>query len=109
MNSPALVPVSIVSSTTGRPSRFALICAPTDEDRNATAAAAKLPKGEKSMQIVEQSRARALKSATDKAGEEEDEAKPSKDGLEDFISLDIHAKEKLVPLDSIFPDKELIR
>lgn len=65
MNSTALVPVSLVSTTLGRPQRFALICAPIDEDfMNVT----KLSKGGSAIQIFEQPRTTTLKSVS---GDEE--------------------------------------
>uniref|UniRef100_A0A915PE04 Ribonucleases P/MRP protein subunit POP1 n=1 Tax=Setaria digitata TaxID=48799 RepID=A0A915PE04_9BILA len=104
MNSAALVPVSLLSTTTGRPQRFALICAPTKEDYMAVA---KLSKGEKSPQIVEQPRIHDVKPVFD--NEKDEEKQPSKLALEDFISLDVTANEKHISLNSLFPDKEMLR
>ncbi|VDK65256.1 unnamed protein product, partial [Onchocerca ochengi] len=103
MNSAALVPVSLVSITVGRPQRFALICAPIDEDFTTIA---KLSKGENAMQIVEQSRTNTLESAFNNQKNEENQE--NEIGLEDFISLDVTANEKHIPLNSLFPDKEML-
>ncbi|VDK80434.1 unnamed protein product [Litomosoides sigmodontis] len=103
MNSAALVPVSLVSTTLGRPQRFALICAPIDEDFMSVT---KLSKGE-SVQIIEQPRTNALKSSAD--NEENKEGQRNEIGLEDFISLDVTANEKHISLNSLFPDKEMLR
>lgn len=53
MNSAALVPVCLIPTAVGRPQRFALICAPIDEDFMNIL---KLSKGESGMQIIEQPR-----------------------------------------------------
>uniref|UniRef100_A0A0R3RGT8 POPLD domain-containing protein n=1 Tax=Elaeophora elaphi TaxID=1147741 RepID=A0A0R3RGT8_9BILA len=104
MNSAALVPVSLVSTTLGRPQRFALICAPIGED---FVNVAKLSKGENTIQIIEQPRTNVLKSMFDNA--ENKEVRANKIGLEDFISLDVTASEKHISLNSLFPDKEMLR
>ncbi|KAL4002755.1 Ribonucleases P/MRP protein subunit POP1 family protein [Acanthocheilonema viteae] len=104
MNSAALVPISLVSTTRGRPQRFALICAPIGEDFTSVA---KLWRGENAIQIIEQPRRSTLKSAFDNKENKEDQG--NEIGLEDFISLDVTASEKHISLNSLFPDKEMLR
>ncbi|VDO32497.1 unnamed protein product [Onchocerca flexuosa] len=104
MNSAALIPISLVPITVGRPQRFALICAPIDEDFTNIA---KLSKSENAMQIVEQSRKDTSESAFN--NQKNEESQGNEIGLEDFISLDVTANEKHIPLNSLFPDKEMLR
>ncbi|CAG9536760.1 unnamed protein product, partial [Cercopithifilaria johnstoni] len=104
MNSTALVPVSLISTTLGRPQRFALICAPIDED---FINVAKLSKGESATQITEQPRKSTSKSVF--SNEENKEGQGNKIELEDFVSLDVTANEKHISLNSLFPDKEMLR
>ncbi|MCP9258126.1 hypothetical protein DINM_002644 [Dirofilaria immitis] len=80
MNSAALVPVSLVSITLGRPQRFALICAPVDED---IITIANMSKGKNAVQIVEQSRRNTLKSGSNnEKNEEKQEDKETKNQKE---------------------------
>ncbi|KAK6102211.1 Ribonucleases P/MRP protein subunit POP1 family protein [Brugia pahangi] len=102
MNSAALVPVCLISTTLGRPQRFSLICAPIDEDFMVLAS-----KGKNTMQIIEKPQKNTLKSVFD--NEEDKKYQEDKNGLEDFISLDITANEKHISLNSLFPDKEMLR
>ncbi|KAM3723191.1 Ribonucleases P/MRP protein [Dirofilaria immitis] len=104
MNSAALVPVSLVSITLGRPQRFALICAPVDED---IITIANMSKGKNAVQIVEQSRRNTLKSGSN--NEKNEEKQEDKMVLKDFVSLDVTATEKHIALNSLFPDKEMLR
>ncbi|EJD74850.1 ribonuclease P/MRP protein subunit POP1 containing protein [Loa loa] len=104
MNSAALVPVSLISTTQGRPQRFALICAPIDED---FLTVAKLPKGDNAIKIIEHPRTSTLKPIFGNKEDEEDQR--NEVGLEDFISLDVTASEKHISLSSLFPDKEMLR
>lgn len=88
MNSAALVPVSLISTTLGRPQRFALICAPVDKD---FVTVAKLSKGENTIQIIEQTQTGTLKSVF---GNEEDKEDQGNEVSNDLI---IALKGKLVP------------
>ncbi|VDM95089.1 unnamed protein product [Thelazia callipaeda] len=97
MNSAALIPVCLFSFTTGRPQRFALICAPVNEDLDEMM---RLTKHKKALEIVETPRTSNIsKSVVAENGKKTEAA--------DFISLDVTPNEKVVSLDSLFPDIQM--
>uniref|UniRef100_F1KSV7 Uncharacterized protein n=1 Tax=Ascaris suum TaxID=6253 RepID=F1KSV7_ASCSU len=110
-NRMALVPVRIDALARGRPLRFALICAPLDDDFRAVAA---LPPDEKSLKIEEPKRCdsdkrRTRSIASNEACERVEEKERAKDMEDDYIELNCAEKEIPISLNELFPDKEILK
>ncbi|VDK19842.1 unnamed protein product [Anisakis simplex] len=108
-NQKALVPVRLDVLTTGRPQRFALICAPSDDDFSAII---KWNSNRETVKLeeVEPESVNKTEHEIEEEDEKEEEKEENKVGMEEgFIEVNCLKKETPISLNALFPDKAILR